>query len=213
MPKSVERPIVRSFKQRYAKDAAAWVRSGGHAILWENEKRARLVFQDPGDDEDDLGAWAIYDLGKSSWQVHHTGTFAGLASALFPKSCLWIAKRRAERDAVHEAPTRKVAYDCTKCAACCKDNEVILQDGDRERFEGGGRHDLLKTPFAKKRPDGKVVLTLLAGGRCHHLADDNRCGIYELRPRACSEFPMGSECCLYAREEELGVYDGVAPGR
>jgi hypothetical protein len=205
------RPVVRSFKQRFSKNAAEFVRSGGHAIVWESERRARIVFQEPRTEED-FGAWAIYDLGKSSWQVHHSGTFEGLASALVPRDCIWIVKRRVERDSIHKGPKRKVAFDCTTCAACCRDNEVILQNGDAERFTAAGRDDLLHPPMAQKRDDGRVVLTLLGDGRCRHLGGDNRCGVYEIRPLACSEFPMGSECCLYAREEELEIYDGVLPG-
>jgi Fe-S-cluster containining protein len=207
---SVFRPVVRSFKQRFSKEAAAFVRSGGHAVVWENPKRARIVFQEPAND-DDLNAWAVFDMGKSSWQVHHAGTFEGLASTLVPRDCLWIVKRRAERDSVHRGSRRKVSFDCTTCAACCRDNEVILDAKDVERFIAGGRPDLARPPLAKRRPDGKTVLTLLGDKRCRQLGADNRCGIYELRPHACSEFPMGSECCLYAREEELETYDGLAP--
>ena len=47
------RPIVRSFKSKYTKEAAAHVRAGGHAFIWESESRATLVFTTPleGDDE------------------------------------------------------------------------------------------------------------------------------------------------------------------
>ena len=203
------RPIVRSFKRKYTKEAAAYVRSGGHAIVWENDTRAVLVFQSPSDDNpDDYGAWAVYDMGKSKWHTHDRGAFKGLATTLIPRSCLWIAKRRTERDSIHPGPTRKMDIDCTDCAACCRDNEVILQEEDIKRFKDAGRGDLVKPPFAK-REDGRLVLTLLPNKYCHHLQGDNRCGIYELRPHSCSEFPMGSECCLYAREDVLSLYDGV----
>jgi hypothetical protein len=87
----------------------------------------------------------------------------------------------------------------------------MLLKQDIERFRQGGRHDLLARPYSR-RTDGKLVLTLLRNKACRHLGRDNKCGIYALRPDACSSFPVGSECCLFAREEELGVYDGVAPG-
>lgn len=206
------RPIVRSFKQKYVKEAAAHVRAGGHAILWESDKRAHLVFQVPAEDNpDDFGAWAVYDMGKWRWTTHDKGALKGLASTLVPRDCLWIAKRRVERDAVHPGPTRKVAFDCTKCAACCQDNEVVLLDEDVERFRKGGRGELAKPPYAKRHRDGRVILTLLPNKRCRHLQKDNRCGIYEIRPHACSEFPMGSECCLYAREDMLKLFDGARP--
>jgi Fe-S-cluster containining protein len=119
-------------------------------------------------------------------------------------------KRRADRDAIHPGTTRTVSFDCRTCAACCRDNEVILEDADLERLRDAGRMDLVKYPLARKR-NGKLVLTLLRSKDCRHLGAKNVCRIYDVRPNACRDFPMGSECCLYAREEELSEYDGVAP--
>jgi Fe-S-cluster containining protein len=51
----------------------------------------------------------------------------------------------------------------------------------------------------------------MSNGDCRHLGKDNKCAIYPIRPDACSQFPMGSECCLFAREEELGILDGAEP--
>jgi Fe-S-cluster containining protein len=85
---------------------------------------------------------------------------------------------------------------------------VELDDVDVERFEKGGRPELARPPFARRR-DGALVLLLAPDKRCKHLADDNKCGIYALRPDSCSKFPVGSECCLSAREEELGIVDGA----
>jgi len=209
---AVFRPIVRSFKKRYSKEAAAHVRAGGHAIVWENEKRAVIVFGKPKEgDDDDLGLWAIYDMGKFRWKPIDRGVLKGLAVALVPRDCHWIVKRRVERDSIHPGSTRKVVFDCTQCAACCQDNEVILQEEDLQRFRDGGRTDLTKPPFTRRQKDGKLLLTLLPSKRCRHLASDNRCGIYTIRPHACSEFPAGSECCLFAREDMLKIHDGVPP--
>jgi Fe-S-cluster containining protein len=209
---TVHRPIVRSFTKKFTKEAAAYARSGGHAVLWENDKRARLYFPKPAEgDEADFGLWAIYDMGKFRWDEHHTGTFRGLGSTLIPRDCLWIAKRRAERDSVHPGPTRKVSWDCQSCAACCRDNEVVILPEDVARFKEGGLGHLAKPPYAKRHKDGRVILTLLANKRCRHLARDNRCKVYHHRPHACSEFPMGSECCIFAREDVLDLHDGVPP--
>ncbi len=206
------RPIVRSFKPKYVKEAAAHARSGGHSFIWENDKRAMLVFTTPeeGDDEN-FGAWAVYDMGKWRWHNHTRGTLKGLSTTLVPRDCLWIAKRRTERDSIYPGPTRKMNLDCTKCAACCRDNEVILQPEDVQRFKDGGRPELAKPPYAKRHKDGRLILTLLENKRCQHLKRDNKCGIYELRPHPCSEFPSASECCLFAREDVLDLYDGLKP--
>jgi uncharacterized protein len=209
---AVHRPLVRSFTSKFVREAAAHVRAGGHAVVWEKKNRAVLVFEKPAEGNDeDFGAWAVYDMGKWRWKVPTTGALKGLATTLVPRDCLWIVKRRAERDSIHPGHTRKIAFDCTKCAACCQDNEVVLLEEDIARFKKGGRPEYAKAPYAKRHKDGRIILTLLESKRCRHLEKSNRCGIYELRPHACSEFPMGSECCLFAREDVLNLHDGLLP--
>ncbi len=105
-------------------------------------------------------------------------------------------------------PLRTIDLDCLECGACCKDNEVILNKADVARFKKGGRPELARPPYTRTK-DGTLYLRLLKSKDCRHLASDNKCGIYELRPLACSEFPVGSEPCLFSREEELGVTDGA----
>jgi Fe-S-cluster containining protein len=209
---AVYRPIVRSFDGKHVKEAAKHVRAGGHAVVWEKKDRAILVFSEPEEgNEDDFGLWAVYDMGKWRWKLETKGALRGLATTLVPRDCLWIVKRRAERDSIHPGPTRKVSWDCMTCAACCQDNEVVLLEEDIERFKKGGRGELAKPPYAKRHKDGRIILTLLKSKRCRHLTKENHCGIYDLRPHACSEFPMGSECCLFAREDILKLHDGVVP--
>ncbi len=212
-PKTI-RPVVRSFKMPFAREAAAWARMGGHSVLWETPSRARLVMQKPeGDDMDDVGFWSILDLGGTRYTMQSKGALRGLATFIVPKDCHGVVRRRTERDSIHAKPTRKVAFDCLECGACCRDNEVLLYDDDARRLVRGGRADVTKPPYARRRKDGKLVLTLLPATKaCHHLADDNKCGIYPLRPDSCSQFPMGSECCMFAREDELQLYDGLPPG-
>lgn len=207
----VRRPVVRSFTVRYSRECAAWVKQGGHAVLWEKPGRAMLVLPVPDkDDPADLSLFSILDLGKRRWKVPVEGALRGLATCLVPKDCNWIIERRIDRDSQHETPTRAVEIDCLECGACCEDNEVVLFDVDKKRFTDAGRRDLLKPPFTR-RTDGKLVLTLLANKKCRHLATDNKCGIYMFRADACRDFPVASECCLYARELERKLYDGVPP--
>jgi hypothetical protein len=203
----VVRPIVRSFRIAFANNASKHVRAGGHAVVWEKEKIARLVIPVPDkDDPHDLGQWSILDLGKERWTIVKSGPLRGLASLNVPRDCLDIVRARAERDSVFHGPTRTMALDCLECGACCKDNNVILTEDDVDRFRRGGRLELALPPYTK-RNDGKLVLKLLASKNCQHLQSDNKCAIYTLRPEACSSFPAGSECCLFAREEELGLVD------
>jgi Fe-S-cluster containining protein len=205
----VTRPVVRNFEQRFVEDAASWVRAGGHAIVWLSPRKARLVFAKPREaDAFDLGWWSALDIGRSEFEVARRGVFAGLAYVRVPHDCYRIVRDRATRDAVHPDPTRTIELDCVECAACCKDNRVELEDEDVARFERAGRDELAQPPYAR-REDGTIVLVLRRDKRCKHLGDDKRCGIYEIRPVACSSFPAGSECCLSAREEEIGIVDGA----
>lgn len=206
----VVRPVVRSFRWQYLEEAAAWVRSGGHAVVWLAPRKARFVFARParGDDHD-LGWWAVLDMGRLSYKVARPGTlFAGLAYVAVPHDCYAIVHDRVVRDSIHAGPTRALELDCLECGACCRDNFVELDDVDIERFEKAGRGDLARPPYARRK-DGAVVLVLQPNKDCQHLGSDNKCGIYAIRPDACSHFPVGSECCLSSREEEMEIVDGA----
>lgn len=207
----VVRPVVRSFPARRIREAAIHVRRGGHAVLWESPSRARLLLPVPKENDPmDLALFSILDLGRERYDIVLQGAARGLATALVPRDCNDIVRRRAERDRVHRGHVRRVDFDCLACGACCKKNRVVLDDDDLARFEGAGRHDLAKMPYAR-RIDGKLVMRLVRDGRCRHLKRQNRCGIYEIRPTMCRDFPVASECCLSARAEELQVHDGAPP--
>ena len=205
----VHRPVVRNFKAPYFDEAASWVQSGGHAVVWLSTRKARLVFARPrAGDDFDLGWWSALDLGRTDYLVARRGVFAGMAYVRVPHDCYAIVRARVERDAGHPGPTRSLALDCLACAACCKDNRVELDEVDIARLERAGRAELTRPPYTR-RENGSVVLLLRKDKRCKHLLADNRCGIYEARPGACSTFPPGSECCLSSREEELGILDSA----
>jgi uncharacterized protein len=205
----VTRPVVRSYTAPYLEDAAAWVRARGHAVVWLEPRKARLVFPRPAEgDLHDLGWWSVLDLGRLDYRVAKRGTFEGMAYIRVPHDCYAIVRDRIVRDSIHEGPLREMELDCLACGACCRDNRVELEDADVRRFEDAGRAELARRPYAR-RDDGAVVLVLRRDKRCRHLGDDNRCGVYAIRPDACSTFPAGSECCLSSREEELGIMDGA----
>lgn len=205
----VTRPVVRNYTWPHRQQAAAWVRGGGHALVWREARRARLVFPRPrAGDEFDLGWWSVLDLGRSDYSVARTGPFAGMGLLRVPHDCYSIVRQRVVRDSVHAGPTREIDLDCLACGACCRDNRVELASEDITRFEDAGRGELARPPYAR-RVDGKMVLTLRKDKNCAHLGSDNRCGVYAIRPDACRTFPPASECCLSSREEEMGLVDGA----
>jgi len=78
--------------------------------------------------------------------------------------------------------------DCLECANCCKTTGPLFTNPDIERI---ARHLRLKpqkfiAAYLKVDEDGDHVLQQLP---CSFLGADNYCSIYEVRPKACKEFP------------------------
>jgi len=78
--------------------------------------------------------------------------------------------------------------DCLKCANCCKTTGPLFTDKDIDRI---ARHFKLKPSefmghFLRLDEDGDYVLQSVP---CTFLGEDNFCSIYEVRPKACREFP------------------------
>ena len=111
-----------------------------------------------------------------------------------------------DRDSGYDGPTRHAVLDCIECGACCRDNRAVVEPGDLRAWRRAERRDLLSRAYLK-RSNGQIVLRLTTTGRCLHLDSGNRCRIYELRPSNCRAFPVGSEACLAARLETLGIVD------
>jgi len=78
--------------------------------------------------------------------------------------------------------------DCLKCANCCSTTGPLFTDKDIGRI---AKHLKLKpSEFTEKYlridEDNDYVLQSVP---CAFLGDDNRCSIYDVRPKACREFP------------------------
>jgi len=78
--------------------------------------------------------------------------------------------------------------DCLKCANCCKTTGPLFTDKDVDRI---AKHFRMKSQqfvnqFLRVDEDNDYVLN---GVPCTFLDEDNYCSIYEVRPKACREFP------------------------
>ncbi|MFD2516665.1 YkgJ family cysteine cluster protein [Salinimicrobium flavum] len=78
--------------------------------------------------------------------------------------------------------------DCLKCANCCKTTGPLFTPRDIERIS---KHLKVKPrqfteQYLRIDEDNDYVLQEVP---CSFLAADNHCLIYEVRPKACSEFP------------------------
>ena len=80
------------------------------------------------------------------------------------------------------------SIDCLDCANCCKTSSPIFIQKDVDRI---AKHLNMKpAPFYDKylKRDDEFDI-VLKESPCAFLDDDNKCSIYDVRPRACSEYP------------------------
>lgn len=78
--------------------------------------------------------------------------------------------------------------DCLTCANCCKTTGPLFTDKDIQRISKHFRmkeFDFIKT-YLRVDEDKDYVLQETP---CTFLGADNYCSIYEVRPKACREFP------------------------
>ena len=78
--------------------------------------------------------------------------------------------------------------DCLECANCCKTTGPLFTDKDVERI---AKHFKMKpqqfiSQFLRVDEDKDYVLQSVP---CTFLGADNYCSIYDVRPKACREFP------------------------
>jgi uncharacterized protein len=108
------------------------------------------------------------------------------------KTYLGKLKRRKPRElddavaALHDEVFKEV--DCLECANCCKTTSPIFLDRDIDRI---ARYlGMRPADFVDKHlhldGDNDYVLN---GAPCPFLGAGNYCSIYEVRPRACREYP------------------------
>ncbi|MDW5288831.1 YkgJ family cysteine cluster protein [Formosa sp. PL04] len=87
---------------------------------------------------------------------------------------------------LHDAEFKRT--DCLECANCCKTTGPLFTDKDVERI---AKHFKMKPQqfvdqFLQVDEDKDYVLQSVP---CTFLGADNYCSIYDVRPKACREFP------------------------
>lgn len=87
---------------------------------------------------------------------------------------------------LHEAVFEQT--DCLQCANCCKTTSPIFRDKDIERIAAHFR--IRPGELVEKHlhidAEGDYVLNVQP---CPFLGPDNYCSIYDVRPKACREYP------------------------
>jgi len=99
---------------------------------------------------------------------------------------------------LHEEAFEKI--DCLTCANCCKKFSPRFKTPDIKRIS---RHlkmkesDFIET-YLRIDGDGDYVVK---SSPCPFLGQDNRCGIYEVRPSDCERFPYTDEDVIIKKQE------------
>ena len=86
--------------------------------------------------------------------------------------------------------------DCTACANCCKTLGPLFTEADIERISKAFRMKLsaFEDMYLEVDEDGDKVFKSMP---CPFLGDDNLCSIYDVRPKACREFPHTDRKKIY----------------
>ena len=95
---------------------------------------------------------------------------------------------------VHTEVFREI--DCTKCANCCKILGPLFTESDISRI---AKHFRMRLPvfedmYLRVDEDNDKVFKSMP---CPFLGEDNLCSIYDIRPKACSEFPHTDRKKIY----------------
>ncbi len=98
----------------------------------------------------------------------------------------WLATMRAALRGEHDADV-----PCNGCTACCRSAQFVhIEPDERETLARIPAELLFPAPL---RPPGHMVLGYDDRGHCPMLVDD-RCSIYEHRPRTCRMY----DCRVFA---------------
>ncbi len=89
----------------------------------------------------------------------------------------------------HEKAFEKI--NCLDCANCCKTTGPLFTSRDVSRIAKSLRMKpgQFVDEYLREDEDNDYVLRRLP---CAFLGDDNYCSIYDVRPKACSEYPHTS---------------------
>ena len=87
---------------------------------------------------------------------------------------------------LHEAEFERT--DCLTCANCCKTTGPLFTNADVERIAKHFRMKPSQFIYQYLRIDEENDY-VLQSVPCSFLGADNYCSIYEVRPKACREFP------------------------
>lgn len=100
-----------------------------------------------------------------------------------------FSKRKDVDEAFHSLHDEAFErIDCLTCANCCKTTSPIFRDVDIDRIAKhlGVKPSLFTEKYLHIDEDNDWVLN---SSPCAFLGNDNYCSIYDVRPKACRDYP------------------------
>jgi hypothetical protein len=101
--------------------------------------------------------------------------------------------------------------DCLDCAGCCSGIPPIVTKADVTRIAKvfGMKPSVFEKQYLLEDEDGDTVMNTTP---CPFLLNDNRCMIYDIRPRACRQFPHTNELDFSKNMKLHALNATVCPG-
>jgi Fe-S-cluster containining protein len=123
----------------------------------------------------------LNELGKLAKDTHiETKKYFDKLKKKTPKNLDYVMQD------LHDAEFKKT--DCLECANCCKTTGPLFTSADIERISKSFRQKPQQfiDQYLRIDEDNDYVLKSVP---CTFLDSDNKCFIYDVRPKACREFP------------------------
>jgi Fe-S-cluster containining protein len=123
----------------------------------------------------------LNELGKLAKDTHiETKKYFDKLKKKTPKNLDYVMQD------LHDAEFKKT--DCLECANCCKTTGPLFTSADIERISKSFRQKPQQfiDQYLRIDEDKDYVLKSVP---CTFLDSDNKCFIYDVRPKACREFP------------------------
>jgi Fe-S-cluster containining protein len=121
-----------------------------------------------------------------TWQSRHTETEEENRKFLLRQARLNAKDMNIAADEIHKEVFTRI--DCLECANCCKSIPPMVNPTDSRRIAHHLKlsESLFAQKFLRCDEDGDTVIN---HSPCPFLEADNKCRIYEVRPKACREYP------------------------
>ena len=130
------------------------------------------------------------DEWYSEWFEKRNSAKKSLARQLNRLKKLNSKSLNAKANAAHADVFNRI--DCLDCANCCKSIPPIVNETDSRRISRylGMKVSEFKAQYTREDDDGDSVMNT---SPCPFLGEDNKCDIYDIRPKACRKYPHTGE--------------------